>query len=104
VYLDGELLNTEHQGTVDLTTIPVSAIDHIEIIKNGTGNLGKAVAFGGIVNIVTKKATEDKPTTTISFENGRSFPRRTLMAPPPTRTGDRWLTAKSWMSPTQHVQ
>jgi vitamin B12 transporter len=75
VYLDGELLNTAHQGTVDLTTIPVSAIDHIEIIKNGTGNLGKAVAFGGIVNIVTKKATEDKPTTTISFENGSFLPK-----------------------------
>jgi len=76
IYLDGELLNTAHQSTVDLTSIPASVIDHIEIIKNGTGNLGKAVAFGGIINIVTKQASKDNPVITVSAENGSFLPKQ----------------------------
>ncbi|MFA6776794.1 MAG: TonB-dependent receptor, partial [Sphaerochaetaceae bacterium] len=76
VYLDGAPITSAHDSSFDLSTIPVSVIDHIEIIKSGAGNLGKAVAAGGVINIVTKKAAEDKPTTTIAFENGSFLPKK----------------------------
>jgi outer membrane cobalamin receptor len=74
VYLDGAPLSTAYQGTVDLSSIPVSIIDHIEIIKSGTGNLGKANAIGGMVNIITKKGTKTEKPLTVSLENGSYLP------------------------------
>ena len=70
VYLDGVKLNSAHDLSTDLSIITPAMIDHIEIIKSGSGNLGKTVAAGGIVNIVTKKAVEEGNHYEISFENG----------------------------------
>jgi len=77
IYLDGAPLSSAHDGTYDLSAIPVSIIDHIEIIKSGAGNLGKAVAAGGIINIVTKQADpKEGAHYEISAENGSFLPKK----------------------------
>src|SRR5438552_5480865 len=42
-------------GFVDLNTIPVAAIDRIEVLKDGASALYGSEAVGGVINIITKK-------------------------------------------------
>lgn len=73
IYIDGMQVNPVY-STFDLSTVPTSIIDHIEIIKAGSGNM-HTVAAGGIINIVTKKATGDVENKfTITAENGYFLP------------------------------
>lgn len=74
VFLDGVLLSSAHEGTVDLSVIPVSTIERIEIIKSGSGNLGRTNAIGGMVNIITKKGEPTERPFTLSVENGSFLP------------------------------
>ena len=74
IYLDGILLSSAHDGTVDLSSIPVSIIDRIEVVKSGPGNLGRTNAIGGMVNIITKKGQESETPFSLTFENGSFLP------------------------------
>ena len=40
---------------VDLNTIPMAAIDRVEVLKDGASALYGSEAIGGVVNIITKK-------------------------------------------------
>src|SRR5258707_10032960 len=40
---------------VDLNTLPLAMVDHIEILKDGASALYGSEAIGGVVNIITKK-------------------------------------------------
>jgi len=42
----------------DISTIPVSAIDHIDVLTDGASAIYGADAIGGVVNIILKQATE----------------------------------------------
>ena len=75
IYMDGVLLNSAHDGTVDLSTIPVSIIERIEVVKSGPGNLGRANAIGGMVNIITKKGQKTNTPFALTFENGSFLPQ-----------------------------
>jgi outer membrane cobalamin receptor len=75
IYIDGVQMNTAHDSSFDSSLIPLSLIDHIEIIKSGTGNLSKTNAIGGIVNIITKKGTETETPFTLTVENGSYLPQ-----------------------------
>jgi outer membrane cobalamin receptor len=75
VYLDGVLLSSAHEGTVDLSIIPVSIIERIEIVKSGPGNLGRTNAIGGMVNIITKKGQKSDTPFALTFENGSFLPQ-----------------------------
>jgi len=49
---------TDTQGTtdaVDLNNIPVSMIDHIEVLRDGASAIYGADAIGGVINIITKQ-------------------------------------------------
>ncbi|GGF50147.1 TonB-dependent receptor [Aliidongia dinghuensis] len=51
-------VQTDNQTTsvaVDLNNIPVSMIDHIEILRDGASSIYGADAIGGVVNIITKQ-------------------------------------------------
>jgi vitamin B12 transporter len=74
VYLDGVPLNSALYGYYDLNSIPISMIDHIEIIKSGAGNLARTNAIGGMVNIITKKGKTSEKPYTLSVENGSFLP------------------------------
>jgi vitamin B12 transporter len=75
VYLDGVLLSSAHEGTVDLSIIPVSIIERIEIVKSGPGNLGRTNAIGGMVNIITKNGQKSDTPFALTFENGSFLPQ-----------------------------
>jgi iron complex outermembrane recepter protein len=61
VLLDGARLNISPFSTfvgtyaVDVNTIPVGMIDHVEILKDGASAIYGSDAVGGVVNIITKK-------------------------------------------------
>ncbi len=40
---------------VDLNTIPISIVDHVEILKDGASAAYGSDAIGGVVNVITKK-------------------------------------------------
>ena len=75
IYMDGVLLNSAHDGTVDLSSIPVSIIERIEVVKSGPGNLGRTNAIGGMVNIITKKGQKSDTPFALTFENGSFLPQ-----------------------------
>ena len=56
VLLDGRRLPDEAgKGTVDLSTIPMAAVERIEILKESASAIYGSDATGGVVNIITKK-------------------------------------------------
>lgn len=54
VLIDGRPMNSPSLGSADLSTIPVSAVDHIEIVRGPASNLYGANALGGVINVITK--------------------------------------------------
>ncbi len=52
---NGNRSTDTRQGFVDLNTIPLSMIDHIEIITDGASAIYGADAVAGVINIVLKK-------------------------------------------------
>lgn len=70
VMVDGIRLLTEHEHTgQNIDIIPPENIERIEIIKGAASAQYGSDAMGGIVNIVTKKAS-DKTESSISFSGG----------------------------------
>ena len=49
------LLNGRRMATADLKMIPASAVERIEILKDGASAVYGADAVGGVINIVTKR-------------------------------------------------
>ena len=50
--------NTDTQGAataVDLNSIPVNMIDHVEVLRDGAASIYGADAIAGVVNIITKQ-------------------------------------------------
>ncbi|MTJ19357.1 MULTISPECIES: TonB-dependent siderophore receptor [unclassified Dolichospermum] len=61
-------INTYH-GTTDLNSIPVEAIERVELYSGTASSLYGSSAFGGVVNIITKEGY-GKPKLTGSAEFG----------------------------------
>jgi outer membrane cobalamin receptor len=61
-------INTYHGGT-DLNSIPVEAIERVELYSGTASTLYGSSAFGGVVNIITKEGS-GKPKLTGSVEFG----------------------------------
>lgn len=55
VLINGMKLNTVDMSGVDLSTIPVDAIERVEVYHGGNSVLFGDRAIGGVINIVTKK-------------------------------------------------
>lgn len=55
VLVNGHRWATGLDGTVDLSTIPSSIIDHIEILQDGASAIYGSDAIAGVVNIITVK-------------------------------------------------
>jgi vitamin B12 transporter len=66
VLLDGVPLNRPDQPSVDLSTLPIQNVDHIEVLRGPFSALYGSGTLGGVVNIVTRSA----PQTSLSSRVG----------------------------------
>ena len=57
VLIDGQRLIPQG-GSPDLNTVPLSMVDHIDVLKDGASSIYGADAIGGVINIITKKHAE----------------------------------------------
>jgi iron complex outermembrane receptor protein len=55
VLVNGKRWATGLDGTVDLNSVPVSVIDHIEVLQDGASAIYGSDAIAGVVNIITVK-------------------------------------------------
>lgn len=62
---------TGSAAAVDLNTIPIAAIDHIEVLTDGASALYGSDAVAGVVNFITRRNTQDGDLTV-----GASVPQR----------------------------
>jgi vitamin B12 transporter len=58
ILVDGRPVNLPYYGDLDLTSLPVSNISKIKVIKGPTASLYGANTLGGVVNIVTKRTAQ----------------------------------------------
>ncbi|MGP1667424.1 MAG: TonB-dependent receptor plug domain-containing protein, partial [Rhodanobacter sp.] len=54
VLVNGRRWSTDINGLTDLSTIPVSIIERIEVLKDGASSIYGSDAIGGVVNIITR--------------------------------------------------
>ncbi|MEF3084037.1 TonB-dependent receptor plug domain-containing protein, partial [Luteimonas sp. SMYT11W] len=60
------LANFATDGTsVDINSIPLAAVDHVEVLKDGASGVYGSDAIGGVINFITKRSVQ---TTTITAE------------------------------------
>src|SRR5260221_12975536 len=58
VLLDGQrIVNSALSGAqaVDLNSIPIAMIDHVDVLKDGASAIYGSDSIGGVINIITKK-------------------------------------------------
>ena len=72
VLIDGIRMNSAQNGQFDLSQLPIALeqIEHIEILRGPASNVYGANALGGVVQIITKKPT-DQPLTSVSWKESR---------------------------------
>ncbi len=70
ILIDGVKLNPAQNSTVDLSTLSLNWIDHIEILKSGGATLFGNDAIGGVINIVTRKSSGSDPSVSVKAARG----------------------------------
>jgi len=65
VLLDGVPLNRPDQATVDLSTLPIQQVDHIEVLRGPFSAIYGSATIGGVVNIVTRQRPESSASARI---------------------------------------
>ncbi|MCA6072636.1 MAG: TonB-dependent receptor [Endomicrobium sp.] len=75
VLIDGRKINDISLGGADITSISTNIIERIEIIRGSGAAIYGAGAFGGVINVITKKATDISPIIagTISYGSFNTF-------------------------------
>ncbi|MCL2389764.1 MAG: TonB-dependent receptor [Elusimicrobia bacterium] len=73
--IDGMRVNSVSTGAADLFAIPAAIIERVEIIRGAGAAVYGASAFGGVVNVITRRATEDSPMLSggLSFGSFQTF-------------------------------
>lgn len=65
--IDGRPANGAFKGTINWSTIPLSNVERIEVVRGPVSVLYGNNAFGGAVNIITKKPEKDSTTISTSY-------------------------------------
>jgi vitamin B12 transporter len=55
ILINGQPANEPDTGVFDFSSLPASAIDHIEVVQGGSSTLYGSAALGGVINIFTKQ-------------------------------------------------
>ncbi len=56
VLIDGQAVELNYYGTIDLSMIPAAAVDRIDILPVGSSAIYGSDAIAGVVNLITKKS------------------------------------------------
>ena len=67
VLIDGIRVNNAEEGGFDLSAVPLSSVDRIEVLRGGGSSIYGADALGGVINIVTKTPGLGPSTTAVSY-------------------------------------
>lgn len=70
IYIDGVPLNTASDTAGDLSTLPISNVERVEVYRGVTPARFSGAPIGGAINIVTKKPTTFSGSVSVGF---RSF-------------------------------
>jgi len=71
VLVNGRRWSTSLNGLTDLSTIPVSTIERIEVLKDGASSVYGSDAIGGVVNIITKDKFDGAEANVYYGQNGK---------------------------------
>jgi outer membrane cobalamin receptor len=98
VLIDGRRVNDIGLGSADFTSIPIANIERVEVIRGAGSSIYGTSAFGGVVNVMTKKAAQDSPVlkTDISYGSFNTLQAGMVGAYANERTGA--LVASSMIS------
>jgi iron complex outermembrane receptor protein len=70
VLLNGRRMAPANSGnTVDLNTIPIEAIDRVEVLTDGASSVYGSDAIAGVVNFIMKKGTDAPLSITVKTDN-----------------------------------
>ncbi len=58
ILIDGQRMNSAQSGEFDATSIPIDAIEKVEVLRGGNSARYGADAVGGVVNFITRRAGE----------------------------------------------
>lgn len=61
VLIDGRRINSLAYGKASIAAIPASIIERVEIIRGAGASVYGTGAFGGVINVITKKAAQESP-------------------------------------------
>lgn len=70
VMIDGRAVNSISLGMANLSEIPVDNVERVEIVRGPSSALYGPNALGGVVNILTRRALEEKPITDVHISGG----------------------------------
>lgn len=70
IMVDGRSVNSISDGIADLSQFPVDNIERIEIVRGPASALYGANALGGVVNIITREAKEERVTADVNLGGG----------------------------------
>lgn len=66
VLVDGRRINDPAMGLVNASVIPTANIERVEIIRGGASAIYGTSAFGGVINIITKRPVSETPNLEVS--------------------------------------
>jgi iron complex outermembrane receptor protein len=76
VLVNGHRWSTSLSGLTDISTIPVSMIDRIDVLKDGASSVYGSDAIGGVVNIITRERFEGAEVNAYYGANGNGDGRQ----------------------------
>ena len=88
VMIDGVKINPGTIGGAALQNIDLSMIDHIEVVKGPRSTLYGSEAIGGVINIITKRRTQDGSAYSAAVSGG-SYGTQEMRLAAYNHTGDR---------------
>ncbi len=69
VLLDGIPIHDPFYSTTQWFKVPLSSIDRVEVVRGGSSSLWGSLAVTGVVNVITKKPTDDSGLLDVSYQS-----------------------------------
>ena len=70
VLIDGRRINDAGLGDADFSAVAASNIERVEIIRGAGAAVYGTSGFGGVINVITKKASEQSPLIDVGISYG----------------------------------